>query len=160
MGDGLIINQMIKLKIVTENDCKDLWLWRNCSEVRKKSFNSQPISWKEHKKWFYSNINSQATKTYIAYRGITKIGVIRFELYKNFIRVNVNLNPQFFGKGHGIKIIKLGTEKMIKSIKTTRCIRAEIKKDNITSIKAFSKAGYVLKSAATEKVIYEFKKTN
>lgn len=52
------------------------------------------------------------------------------------------LNPDFLGKGLGSKVIILGTEIFIKEKKPAKPIIAEIKKDNIASVKAFQKAGF------------------
>jgi len=82
------------------------------------------------------------TTTYIAYYRKEKIGSIRFEANDYVIKTSVMLNPLFLGKGLGSSVIKLGVEKYIKEKEPKKSLIAEIKKDNITSIKAFQKAGY------------------
>jgi RimJ/RimL family protein N-acetyltransferase len=52
------------------------------------------------------------------------------------------LNPDFLGKGFGSKVIKIGVEEFIKDKNPKESLIAEIKKDNIATIKAFQKAGY------------------
>ncbi|MBI4833593.1 MAG: GNAT family N-acetyltransferase [Planctomycetes bacterium] len=153
------MNQLIILKTVNEKDCKDLWLWRSFFRVRKNFFSQRPILWREHKKWFYSKLLDPATKMYLARRARNKIGVIRFETGGPVVKVSVNLNPKFIGKGVGAKIISLGTEKVMTETKTTKPIIAEIKKDNIASSKVFSRAGYVLKEETPRKLIYEYRRT-
>jgi L-amino acid N-acyltransferase YncA len=58
------------------------------------------------------------------------------------IKASVMLNPVFLGKGIGSKVIKLGIKKFIMEKKPGMQIIAEIKKDNVASIKAFEKAGF------------------
>ena len=82
------------------------------------------------------------TTTYIAYYRKEKIGTIRFERENSMIKTSVMLNPLFLGKGFGPKVIKLGVEEYIKEKKPKKSLIAEIKKNNMASIKAFQKAGY------------------
>jgi RimJ/RimL family protein N-acetyltransferase len=96
----------------------------------------------EHEKWFKTKIKDSYTSIYIACSGKDKVGSIRFEDKGEAVKVNVMLNPDFLGKGLGSKIIKLGTEKFIKQRHGDKQIIAEIKRDNIASIKAFQKAGF------------------
>ena len=80
--------------------------------------------------------------TYMAYYRKEKIGPIRFEANESAIKTSVMLNPLFLGKGFGSKVIKLGVERFIMEKKPDMQIIAEIKKDNIASIKAFQKADF------------------
>ena len=145
----------IRLDRITEDGCKNIWLWRNHPEVRKNFFNTEPVSWQEHKRWFASKIKDSHIKIYIAMLGEDKIGVIRFESESNFAKVSINLNPDFFGRGFGSKIIQLGTEKFLNESIGVKPIIAEIKKDNIASQKAFEKAGYECTEVTGKKLVYE-----
>ena len=82
------------------------------------------------------------TTAYMAYYREKKVGTIRFETNVNVIKTSAMLNPLFFGKGLGSRVIKMGVEKYIKENKPKKSLIAEIKKDNIASIKAFQKAGF------------------
>lgn len=145
----------IMLSTVTKNNCKDLWIWRNHPRVRKTFFNSKPILWEEHLEWFYSKIKDQYTKIYIATIGKDKIGVMRFEIMKNFVNTSVNLNPDFFDKHLGARLIEAATKKMFSQSKTSKPIIAEIKRDNIAAQKAFSKAGFKYLKTTNERVVYK-----
>lgn len=138
-----IIEAVPKLRNVEPGDIDDLFEWRNHPEIRKNSFNTSPISRNEHEKWFNEKTEDPLTTIYIACCGDVKIGSIRFENKDNkVIKVSVMLNPDFFGKGFGVEIIKLGTEKFVSEKHPERPLIAEIKKDNIASIKAFQGAGF------------------
>lgn len=149
------MTENIVLKPASDNDCKDLWLWRNHPVVRKNFFNDKPISWKEHKAWFYSKAKSPNAKIYIATLDEKKIGVIRFETEETLIRVSFNLNPDFFNRNLGSKIMKLGTEKMLCEISCAKPIIAEIKKENIAAQKVVSRAGYKRIKETKEAFIYK-----
>ncbi len=144
----------IELNPAVRGDCKKLFLWKNHPTVRKNSFNIKNISWKEHKKWFYSKVRDENAKIYIAKQGKNKIGVIRFQIMKDHIQVSVNLNPAFFGKGLGTKIIMFGTKKFLTDVKSDMSIIAEIKKNNIAAQNTFSKAGYGYVEEMPDKLLY------
>lgn len=154
---------MINLRRVTQGDCRDIWHWRNCLKVRKSSFNSKPIQWHEHKRWFDLKLRDKNTKIYIAKRGIKKAGVIRFEKKNKLLTVNVNLNPEFFGKGLGSRIIKLGTIRSLREYPQAGKVVAEVISDNIAAKKAFGKSGYVFarktKKNSKEVDVFEFRKS-
>ncbi len=148
----------IVLNKVTNADCKDLWEWRNNHKIRKNFFNTHIISWQEHKKWFYSKIKDPNTKIYIAYQGKSKIGVIRFGIKNDSVKVSVNLNPDFLCKGFGSRIIDCGTKKFLNETGIKKQIIAEIKKNNVVSQKAFGKSGYFLVAQKQNIVIFSYNK--
>ena len=124
------------------SDMGDLLKWRNHPVIRENSFSTNAISLNEHERWFKKKIKDPSSKIYIACCGDGKIGMIRFDDHGDVIKVNVMLNPDFLNKGLGSKVIKLGVEKLISEIKLDKPIVAEIKNDNIASIKAFQKVGF------------------
>lgn len=132
----------LRIRNLEADDINDLFKWRNHPDVRKNSFNTNPILWEEHEKWFKKKLAESDTAIYTVCCRDKKIGAIRFEDKGEAIKVSVMLNPDFLGKGGGSKIIKLGTERFIKEKNPDKSIHAEIKKDNIASIRAFQKAGY------------------
>jgi RimJ/RimL family protein N-acetyltransferase len=135
----------IKLSPAEKTDCIELLRWRNHPLVRRWCFNAKRIDLKTHRKWFYSSLGNSAAKIYIAKQGTEKVGVIRFaDTAAAGVLTNINLNPDFLHRGLGTEIIKLGTEKILKTFKKPKAVIAKIKNDNYISQKAFRKAGYVL----------------
>ncbi|MBI5888761.1 MAG: GNAT family N-acetyltransferase [Deltaproteobacteria bacterium] len=132
----------INFRYIDESDVEDLFEWRNHPEVRKNSFNMAPLIFKEHEEWFKRKIKNSDTTIYMACCGNDKIGSIRFEDNGEVEKVSVMLNPKFTGKGLGSKIIRIGTWKFISEKKPGKPVVAEIKRDNIASIKAFERAGF------------------
>lgn len=140
----MITNADIKIRRIEPCDIGNLFKWRNHPDVRKNSFNSNLLQWTEHEKWFKAKSNDPDTTIYIAYCDKeNSIGSIRFENKSDVVKVSVMLNPSFIGKGLGVKVIRAGVEKFISEKKTNKPIIAEIKKDNIVSIKTFQKANFV-----------------
>ncbi|MEW6008474.1 MAG: GNAT family N-acetyltransferase [Candidatus Omnitrophota bacterium] len=148
----------LTLRAILKTDCRTLWRWRNHPQVRRQSKQTKFVSWQQHRKWFCSKINDRKTKIYLAILDGNKIGVIRFEIEAKYVKVSVNLNPDFFGKGLGPKIIRMGTEMFLSQVRTNKSIIAEIKKQNIISQKAFSRAAYKFKEEKENNLFYEFSK--
>ncbi len=135
----------ISLRPVRLNDCYELWFWRSRPEVRRWSFDTEPIKYEKHKVWLARKLKNKKVKIYIAEnKKGKKIGQVRFEINrKNSAYINVNLNPRFFGKGFGNKIIKVASEIFREKNPDIKELIAEIINENIISKRAFRKAGYI-----------------
>ena len=135
------INDKLELRDIAPDDINEMFEWRNNPDARKIFFNPAPVSWDEHKKWFDKKINDQDASMYTAFLKGEKIGSIRFEARENDIKTSVVLKPEFFSKGFGTKIIRMGAERFVNNKGLGKPVVAEIKKTNIASLKAFTKAG-------------------
>jgi RimJ/RimL family protein N-acetyltransferase len=120
----------------------DLLHWRNHPEARKRSFNTNEIEWDQHENWFKAKSRDPNTSIYIACYEVHKIGSIRFECKGDIATVSVMLNPDFLGKKLAARVIRLGTEEFIREKGRNKTILAEIKGDNMASVRAFQKAGF------------------
>lgn len=132
----------IYIKNADDNDINDLFKWRNNPEIRKNFFDTAPVSRETHEKWFREKVNDIRSAIYMVYCRENKIGSVRFENKENAIKTSVLLSPDYIGKGLGAEIIRIGTDRFIKGNSPTKPIIAEIKKENVKSIKAFQKAGF------------------
>jgi RimJ/RimL family protein N-acetyltransferase len=156
----------IKLREAIEDDCYDLWTWRNHIEVRKWCFDKKIVPFQEHEKWFIKKIQDKNIKMYIAEnKNKEKLGQVRFEMDNNkSCIININLNPKFFSKGFGNKIIKTATEVFVKEKSKVKEVMAEIIHGNIASKKAFQKAGYIFSHNTLrgdkQIAIFKFKRIN
>lgn len=125
-------------------DCRDVWRWRNHSQVRKEAFQSRLISYADHQKWFKRVMKSEHVRLYIAENlKKEKIGQARFDMdCRGVSFISTNLNPKFFGRRLGGRLIKAATENFLKENPQNKDVLAEIKRKNIISQKAFAKADY------------------
>ena len=94
-------------------------------------------------KWFRDKSNDPGSKIYMAFDKDHCVGTVRFENRGDIVKCSVMVNPDCIGKGFGPEIIVRGTRKFLAETKTTKGIIAEVKEDNIRSLKAFQKAGYI-----------------
>jgi len=134
---------MIKLRKVSEKDCRLIWEWANDPEVRAESFTSKAIPYNDHVKWFEGKINDPDCYLFIAENSKRKsVGQVRFELEGNDAIISISLDRKFRGKGYGSIIIALAAKKIFE-ISEVKVIHAYIKKGNIASMSAFQKAGFI-----------------
>ena len=145
----------------TEEDCRDLWLWRNNSEVRKWNLSREMISHDKHREWFQSKLRDKRVNIYVLEnKNGNKIGQVRFEIIKNLAHININLNPKYIGQGFGKRIIRQATGLFFRKKHGIVEVIAEVLKENVASIKAFEKAGYIFSHNVIKgkKVLSVFKK--
>ena len=83
-------------------------------------------------------------------------GQIRFQAMDKEAEVSVNLCPDFRGSGLGSELIRLASERYLDE-RGPKNIFALIKKENRTSISAFSKAGYAMAGNETDGDIAGFR---
>lgn len=140
----------VKIRDAGEGDINELFDWRNHPDVRKNFFNTAPVSRKEHETWFYTKVNDAESSIYMAFLEDEKIGSIRFETEDAAIKVSVMLNPAFFNRGLGSKVITEGIKRFMNTKAPTKPILAHVKKSNIASIKVFTKAGFTAKDTSLE----------
>lgn len=132
----------LKMRRMNMRDKTDLFKWRNHPDIRKNFFNEAPVSSDEHDRWFKTKYNDKNTTIYMAYYERNKIGIIRFEDMSDVIKISITINPDFLFKGFGAIVISNGIKKFISEKGINKPFVAEIKGDNLASIKVFKKAGF------------------
>lgn len=138
------------LRTVQEADCERLWNWANDPEVRKRSYNPDPIPWGEHKDWFSEKLSDPSCKIFIAEDGGEPLGQARFDVEDNRAVISVVVDADKRGKGYGTALIKQGTERCLQATDVDR-VDAYIKRGNYASVRAFEKAGFQCRTETTVK---------
>ena len=129
------------LRLAKITDLKNVFCWRNDLLTRKMSLNKKIIYFKDHEKWFKSQMNN--TKVYFLIASINKedIGYVRFDTSSNETIININLNPKFRNKKLSFELLNKSIKKFSKK-KKTKCLKAFINNKNIPSIKIFEKNNF------------------
>ena len=132
------------------DDWKILLDWRNDPISRANSFDQNEITEETHKSWFSKSLKNPERSIYILEDKEKKaLGTIRCDLNQdNTKTLSWNINPSNRGQGYGSLILKIFMES------NEGNFIAEIKEDNIASIKMAEKNGFVQHS----KQVYKFKK--
>ncbi len=144
-------------------EAKDIWLiydWSNDYISRKNSFSTEGIEKSNHEKWFLNKLNDNNAVYLIGKLNGNDIAIVRFDVEANSTLIGVNISPENRGKSLSStfihKAINYAEEKL------TFPIIAYIKNENIASIKAFSKAGFIfdksVKIKGSEAQLYNYKK--
>lgn len=135
----------INIRKANENDLMLYFEWTNDEEVRKQSFNSEPIAFENHEKWFHKKI-ADANCLMLIFEDAQQvpIGQVRFENNEEERTsiIGISLDAYYRGKKLASKIVELAAVYFFKEHHNFT-IQAYIKAENIGSIGAFSKAGFV-----------------
>lgn len=131
----------LNIRQIRRDDARLLFEWANDPVTRSASFNSDPIEWETHVEWLINSINSVKRILYLIMDDETPVGTVRFDKEDKII-VGVTVAPDQRGKGYGARIIEHACSRY-SSENGFAEIYAYIKPDNLASIKAFEKAGFV-----------------
>jgi len=127
----------MQLRKAIFDDWKILLDWRNDPTTKENSFNQDKISLETHRLWFNDSLLNPQRNIYILEDNLTPVGSIRSDNVSiNQYILSWSIAPNHRGKGYGTKILEL----FLKD-KTGNFI-AEIKPENIASIKMVQKNGF------------------
>jgi RimJ/RimL family protein N-acetyltransferase len=135
----------INIRKANETDLMLYFDWTNDEEVRKQSFNSDPIALENHEKWFHKKLADPNCLMLVFEDSHQKpIGQVRFEdnAEQKTSVIGVSLDKHFRGQKLGDKILALASTYFFKENPEYTTIQAFIKTDNQGSINAFSKANF------------------
>lgn len=134
------INLLFSLRKVNEHDLDSTFEWANDEDTRKNSFYSEPISYLDHKTWFYQKLADLNSTNYIVVIENESAGLVRFDTQENQTTIGILISKKFRGKGLANCILRESCNEFLKI--SNAPIIAFIKLSNITSIKSFEKAGF------------------
>ena len=97
----------LTLREARQSDADYLFVLANDPVTRNNSFNSEPIDWEDHVRWFEKALNDPDKYIFVAYKDGNKVGVVRFETGGETV-VGVTVDPLFRGKGLAAGIIRNG----------------------------------------------------
>ncbi len=132
----------LTLRLACERDAELVWPWRNHESTRTNSFDPKPISLANHTTRWSKSIANDKRILIIVHDGKNEAGVLRFDLDLRSAVASVYLNPDFRGKGLAADILRNGSDWLFENYTTVSSLYAEIKPDNIASLRAFESAGY------------------
>lgn len=136
-GDRLVLRR------VRAGDCRLLFDWANDPAVRSFSYNAAPIVWEEHAQWLKERLADPACFMFVGeeHDG-TPVGLVRFQVNGEDAEASVNVASDRRGGGYGTALIGLGCAKLERGT-ALRTTHAFIKLDNVASVRAFEKAGFI-----------------
>lgn len=122
-------------------DLENTYDWATDPSVRQNSFNSEEIKFENHKKWFEEKIRSEASLFLIFEVDMEKIGLVRFDKNSDHFIIGITVAPNQRGNGYASQMLIKALGEF--SNWTRSPVFAYIKQENIASIRAFQKAGFI-----------------
>lgn len=151
----------IFLKKAQWPDVDLLFAWTNDNEVRSNSFNSTPIEYENHKKWFGDCIKNENADIYICYSDNDPVGQVRLNYEDDRAVISYSISCKYRGKGFGKIIIKLIEAEVISNHPVINCLVGSVKTSNIASQKIFEYLEYEKYLVTTDSEHFDYiKKIN
>lgn len=133
------------IRPATVADCRRIWEWANDPATRHQSFDSAPIPWDTHERWFVDALRNPGCWLFVGTTADdTPVGQVRFNRLAtadNEAIVSVGLGPNARGMGLGKRLIALATAELFR-ISPIALVHAFIKPENTASVRAFERANY------------------
>ena len=143
--------ETMNLRRMTTKDSILVFAWRNDSETREASFQTELIDWSTHCSWFQGHLTDP---WYVGELSGVPVGHIRFTLANGLYVASVVIDPFHRRKGYGTQLIKLGIRQLVAELGCNEVL-AEIKYGNTASEKAFGHAGFNIRSSVYVWVVAE-----
>ena len=135
---------MLRVRPVTEEDCRLLWEWVNESGVRQASFDSHHISWEEHSAWFRARCGDPHRAIFIVLDDDRHpVGQVRIEPpdQAGGAEIIISITGDHRGKGLGTEALRAACD-AYRPLGLAQRVMAYIKPENAASIRIFEKAGF------------------
>lgn len=137
---GLVNQLNISFRECDKTDMIRVFNWSNDDLVRKNSFQTEPILFKNHKKWFLNKIRDKNSLFLVALINDVPAGIVRYEIGDTHSIVGLLVSKEYRGQGLADKFLVISSKLYFKNFNNP--ILAYIKKENIASVNTFKKAGY------------------
>jgi len=130
----------IQMRDVSLSDMGQILSWRNADACVRYSKSNSAISKSQHNDWFGDRILRNSREPYLIFTMNNQdIGTVRFDSVESNPKIfitSIIMNPEFYGRGCGSKVLSLAVNHIIQNFSKINLI-AEIHEENIASIKVF-----------------------
>lgn len=132
----------LRLRPAAPEDSARVLAWRNHPSVRRTAFNSEPISEKDHARWFSSVLADASRDLLIGELDQSAVGVVRFDVAGSQAEVSIYLAPEAQGCGLGATLLGAADAWIREARPEVEQIVAKVRAGNEASERAFAQAGY------------------
>lgn len=134
---------LLTLRTAEPGDARLLFDWVNDPVVRAQSFTQTAIPWQDHERWFARKLADARCLLLIAEDAQgNPVGQVRFDLTDDASAIiSVAIAPAYRGRGYGAAAIARACE-TLRLLHGARTVLAYIRRDNLASQGAFSRAGF------------------
>jgi UDP-2,4-diacetamido-2,4,6-trideoxy-beta-L-altropyranose hydrolase len=132
----------VRLRQATPDDARLLFDWANDPVTRANSFSTEPIPWPDHTRWLERRLADDACALYVVEDATGRpVGQVRLDDAGDETVVSVALAADARGRGLGTAAISAAARSAQRN-GAPRRVRALIKPENTTSLRAFETAGF------------------
>ena len=148
---------MLNYRKAISKDVDVYYKWANESTVRDQSYNSQPIDFKSHIKWFNEKINNPNCSMFFFYDDNKEaVGQVRIEKNdSNNAIIGISIDSTKRGKRYATNMLEISSDNFLVS-NSLFIIHAYIKESNIASKKIFKQAGFQFQDMLDYKNYYSY----
>jgi UDP-2,4-diacetamido-2,4,6-trideoxy-beta-L-altropyranose hydrolase len=134
---------VLTLRGAEHGDARLLFEWVNDPVVRAQSFTQATIPWEHHERWFARKLADARCLLLIAEDAQGQpVGQVRFDLGDDSSAViSIAMAPERRGQGYGAVAITRACE-VLRARHGSLTVLAYIRRDNLASQRAFSRAGF------------------
>ncbi|GAB3534740.1 hypothetical protein GCM10027443_22310 [Pontibacter brevis] len=138
----LSLSASLSLREVTEEDTMLLFGWANDPEVRKNSFNPNPITIDNHTRWLKAVLEDEQTLLYIAEAAGKPVAHIRFNISGGRAMISYLIDADFRGQGLGLHLLQKGVQALAAQRSDIEQVEGLVQRENVASVRSFEKAGF------------------
>jgi RimJ/RimL family protein N-acetyltransferase len=124
-------------------DARPLFEWRNAPETRQYFNDVAPIEWSAHVTWLQNLLRDHRRHLLIGMVQDRPVGVLRYDVEDDVAVVSIYLVPGQSGRGLGTELLRRGAAWARNSLPSVTRLAAQILPENVGSIRAFTKAGFI-----------------
>lgn len=132
----------LKLRNVMPEDIDLLFHWANDPVVRQNSFNTAPIPYEDHIKWFHKMLADENAYQYILCDSDKAVGQIRLNIENGSAWIDYSVAPDMRGMGLGYRMLLLVSDQVHADRLKIHQLIGKVKYSNAASARAFEKCGY------------------
>jgi len=141
----------------TSSDSRLYFDWANDSAVRASAFHSELIKLSAHEKWFKAKLRSESSQLLVCSKvGGTPIGQVRFDFDASisgwYIDYSVDVSHR--GLGLGLETLEAAILQFASMMKDRLVLFAEVKIENIASMRVFENLGFTKKYSDAKCLLY------
>jgi len=157
LGTGRVVRSMstaeVAMRLATGADARDLFAWRNATEVRRFSRSDAPIDREEHRRWLAAALADPACVLLVGSVAESPVGVVRFDLAGDSAEISIYLAPGQAGRGTGSALLAAAERWLADKRPTIRFVLAEVLAGNAASHRLFTGNGFEAVSSRYRKRI-------
>jgi UDP-2,4-diacetamido-2,4,6-trideoxy-beta-L-altropyranose hydrolase len=153
----------LALRPADDGDSRFYYTLVNDPEVRRNSFQSAPIPWEDHQKWFAGKRAARNSRLWVLTAGGLAVGQLRLDRTDRRAYIDYALDSLVRGRGWGHDIIALGLRAFFADpdfVNDDITVGAEVKSSNRASCAIFEKLGFrIVPTGQDDMIAFEMNRT-